>query len=217
MEGKYMDKIVIATLQELTSDVLEQLSYHSALEKSLKNTLRKFNKEDIIEEIFQVREFYLKILKKIDLQLEHRIKSVSSSKLKYERYFPSREMFKVYNDLLGIRVVVKDYKVVEEYLEENSVFKEIADMRDGKAEDDGYRGIHLYYQMSKYHYPIEIQINTVFDRKLNDWLHMDIYKQSNDLSLGKLLREKYEKGFIKNKAQFDEEVNRYVLSIGKEI
>jgi putative GTP pyrophosphokinase len=212
-----MEKIIIATLQELTSNVLERLSYHSALEKSLKNTLRKFNKDDIIEEIFQVREFYLKILLDIDLQLEHRIKSVSSSKLKYERYFPSREVFKVYNDLLGIRVVVDDYKIVEKYLKINPIFKEIADMRNGKAEDDGYRGIHVYYQMSKYHYPIEIQINTAFDRKLNDWLHMDIYKQSDDLVLGKILRRQYEKGLIQNKAEFDKEVQRYVLSGGKEI
>lgn len=212
-----MEKIIIATLQDLSSDVLEQLSYHSALEKSLKNTLRKFNKDDIIEEIFQVREFYLKILLDIDLQLEHRIKSVSSSKLKYERYFPSREVFKVYNDLLGIRVVVDDYKVVEKYLEINPIFKEIADMRNGKAEDDGYRGIHIYYQMSKYHYPIEIQINTNFDRKLNDWLHMDIYKQSDDFVLGKILRRQYEKGLIRNKSEFDKEVERYVLFGGKEI
>lgn len=149
--------------------------------------------------------------------VEHRIKSVSSSKLKYERYFPSREVFKVYNDLLGIRVVVDDYKAVEKYLEINPIFKEIADMRNGKAEDDGYRGIHIYYQMSKYHYPIEIQINTNFDRKLNDWLHMDIYKQSDDFVLGKILRRQYEKGLIRNKSEFDKEVERYVLFGGKEI
>ncbi len=212
-----MEKITIATLQDLTSNALEQLSYPSNLGKSLKNTLRKFDKNDIIEEIFRVREFYLKILLDIDLQLEHRIKSVSSSKLKYERYFPSREVFKVYNDLLGIRVVVDDYKVVEKYLEINPIFKEIADMRNGKAEDDGYRGIHIYYQMSKYHYPIEIQINTNFDRKLNDWLHMDIYKQLDDFVLGKILRRQYEKGLIRNKSEFDKEVERYVLFGGKEI
>lgn len=212
-----MEKITIATLQDLTSNALEQLSYPSNLGKSLKNTLRKFDKNDIIEEIFRVREFYLKILLDIDLQLEHRIKSVSSSKLKYERYFPSREVFKVYNDLLGIRVVVDDYKVVEKYLEINPIFKEIADMRNGKAEDDGYRGIHIYYQMSKYHYPIEIQINTNFDRKLNDWLHMDIYKQLDDFVLGKILRRQYEKGLIRNKSEFDKEVEGYVLFGGKEI
>lgn len=212
-----MEKITIVTLQDLTSNALEQLSYPSNLGKSLKNTLRKFDKNDIIEEIFRVREFYLKILLDIDLQLEHRIKSVSSSKLKYERYFPSREVFKVYNDLLGIRVVVDDYKVVEKYLEINPIFKEIADMRNGKAEDDGYRGIHIYYQMSKYHYPIEIQINTNFDRKLNDWLHMDIYKQSEDFVLGKTLRRQYEKGLIRNKSEFNKEVERYVLFGGKEI
>lgn len=63
-----MEKITIATLQDLTSNALEQLSYPSNLGKSLKNTLRKFDKNDIIEEIFRVREFYLKILLDIDLR-----------------------------------------------------------------------------------------------------------------------------------------------------
>lgn len=42
--------------------------------------------------------------------------------------------------------------------------KSIADMSSGKAVDDGYRGVHVYYQKSGKHYPIEIQFNTLFDR-----------------------------------------------------
>ena len=38
----------------------------------------------------------------------------------------------------------------------------IADMSNGKAADDGYRGVHAYYQKSGKHYPIEIQFNTLF-------------------------------------------------------
>ena len=43
-------------------------------------------------------------------------------------------------------------------------------MSNGKAVDDGYRGVHVYYQKSGQHYPIEIQFNTLFDRQLNNWL-----------------------------------------------
>lgn len=33
-------------------------------------------------------------------------------------------------------------------------------MSHGKANDDGYRGVHVYYQLDNFHYPIEIQYNT---------------------------------------------------------
>ena len=44
-------------------------------------------------------------------------------------------------------------------------------MSKGKSNDDGYRGVHVYYQKDNKHYPIEIQFNTYSDRQLNDWLH----------------------------------------------
>lgn len=50
-------------------------------------------------------------------------------------------------------------------------------MSTGKANDDGYRGIHVYFQMSGSHYPIEIQYNTYYDRQFNNWLHKYICKK----------------------------------------
>ena len=50
-------------------------------------------------------------------------------------------------------------------------------MSNGKAADDGYRGVHAYYQKSGKHYPIEIQFNTLFDRQLNNRLHDYLYKE----------------------------------------
>ena len=44
-------------------------------------------------------------------------------------------------------------------------------MSHGKSVDDGYRGVHLYFQKDNLHYPIEIQFNTLYDRQLNNWLH----------------------------------------------
>ena len=32
------------------------------------------------------------------------------------------------------------------------------DLRKGKADDDGYRGIHLYYKQDNFHYVIEVQL-----------------------------------------------------------
>lgn len=53
------------------------------------------------------------------------------------------------------------------------------DMSKGKAHNDGYRGVHVYFQLSNFHYPIEIQYNTYYDRQLNNWLHKYVYKKNS--------------------------------------
>ena len=57
-------------------------------------------------------------------------------------------------------------------------------MSKGKSNDDGYRGVHIYYQKDNKHYPIEIQFNTYYDRQLNDWLHDKFYKRGYDSFYG---------------------------------
>ena len=84
-------------------------------------------------------------------------------------------------------------------------------MSSGKAVDDGYRGVHVYYQKSGKHYPIEIQVNTLFDRQLNNGLHGDVYKKDYSIETGCILREKYESGLIRNEHEFKEVLNN-VLS-----
>ena len=81
----------------------------------------------------------------------------------------------------------------------------------GKALDDGYRGVHVYYQKSGKHYPIEIQFNTLFDRQLNNWLHDYLYKKSYPIDTGRIMRENYESGLIRNEQEFKEVLNN-VLS-----
>lgn len=97
--------------------------------------------------------------------------------------------------------------------DESSQFR-IADMSSGKAGDDGYRGVHVYYQKSGKHYPIEIQFNTLFDRQLNNWLHDYLYKKNYPIETGKIMREKYESGLIRNEQEFMEVLNN-VLSDSK--
>lgn len=89
-------------------------------------------------------------------------------------------------------------------------------MSNGKGEDDGYRAIHLYFQKDHYHYPIEMQFVTPFDRQFNEWLHIYLYKYVKDSAVGRRLRQNYENGSIKTEAEFRKEVQG-VLSNSEEI
>lgn len=92
----------------------------------------------------------------------------------------------------------------------------VADMSGGKSKDDGYRGVHVYFQLSSYHYPIEIQYNIYYDRQINNWLHKYVYKRKYKSQVGYCLRQEYESGKIKNESEFKEVLER-VLSDCKEI
>lgn len=201
------------SLYGINEKLLDKLSCESQLGKSLKNTLRKFEKDDLVNEIIEVKEFYESTDLLINVNFAYRIKSIQSCLLKYEKYYPNIEVNKCFNDMLGIRVIINEYNEVLE--QDLSSFK-IADMINGKANDDGYRGLHLYYQMSNKHYPIEIQVNTKQDRRINDWLHIYVYKYEKNTSIGKLLSEKCRNGEIINEYDF-KEVMKDVLSSGKEI
>lgn len=183
----------------ITENILDELSYESKLGKSLKNTLRKFNKDDIFKEIRNISR-YLNT-RKIDFKfpVSYRIKSYHSCLIKYDKYYPNMELNKCFNDLLGIRIIVDSY--YELFEQDLSSFR-LADMRTGKANDDGYRGVHLYYQKSNFHYPIELQINTKVDRQINDLLHMYIYKHTKSNLIGKEVRKLFDEGNFKNIEEF---------------
>ena len=125
-----------------------------------------------------------------------------------DRYYPDHQTRKVFNDILGFRAFCDSY---DQILDKDSSQLRIADMPSGKAIDDGYRGVHVYYQKSGKHYPIEIQFNTLFDRQLNNWLHDYLYKKSYPIETGCIMREKYESGLIRNEHEFKEVLNN-VLS-----
>lgn len=119
-----------------------------------------------------------------DLPIDFRIKSIQSAMLKYDRY-PNATFNRVFNDLLGFRVICSSYEEVLELSIESKL--RIVDMSNGKNIDDGYRGIHVYYQKDNHHYPIEIQFNTYYDRQFNDWLHDKFYKRNINPLIGKRL------------------------------
>ena len=142
-----------------------------------------------------------------EIALDYRVKSLDSILLKYERYYPDHQTRKVFNDILGFRAFCDSY---DQVLEETSQFR-IADMTKGKAMDDGYRGVHVYYQKSGRYYPIEIQFNTLFDRQLNNWLHDYLYKKNYPIEIGMIMRDKYENGSIRNEHEFKEVLNNVLF------
>ena len=194
----------------LSEELLAGLSYESQLGVSLKRNLRYFSREELFEELDIVRRWY-STNSHIDLlPIDSRIKSRQSARLKYRRYYPDHQARKVFNDLLGFRAMCDSYSDVLALAGRPSF--RIADLSFGKAVDDGYRGVHVYYQKSSRCYPIEIQYNTFYDRQLNNWLHKYLYKRVDDAEVGKLLRQRYESGDIRTEEEFERRMNDVLSS-----
>ena len=196
--------------------LLVDLSCVSELGCSLRNVLAHFDRDVLLADVRRARRFYRERIPLLEKTGQHyRIKSLDSILLKYDRYYPSFTVERTYNDILGFRVLCADYEQVDElravYPQE---FKRCSDMRNGKKCDDGYRGVHLYFQVDHFHYPIEFQYNTAFDRQFNDWLHCHLYKRVEmPTAIGSVLRKLYEQGKIRNEDAFRREL--YALHRGE--
>lgn len=190
-------------------ELFDKLSYRSNLGTSLKKTLRRFDKEALFDELFDILTHYTINITE-DFPYDYRVKPIHSSNLKYDRYYPSRELEKVYNDLLGIRIVVSSY--IDVFRMDLPSNVRLVDLTEGKKYDDGYRGIHLYYQKDHFHYPIEVQFWTADDKQINEWLHTMVYKYYNDIEIGYTLRKKYDNGEIKTKKDFRKELANVLLN-----
>ena len=193
----------------LTIELLQRLSYKSELGISLKKNLHYFDRDALITELVKVNEWYDEYAELHELALDYRIKSIQSAIMKYNRYYPDHQARKVFDDLLGFRSLCDNYDDVLALADVEGI--RVADMSMGKAKDDGYRGIHVYFQLSGSHYPIEIQYNTYYDRQFNNWLHKYIYKKGYDDSVGKQLRNLYKSAKILTEQDFKEEL-KHVLS-----
>lgn len=196
----------------LSDEVLSTLSYKSELGLSLKRNLEHFPEAELLAELDQVRKWYEGCELLDSLPVDSRIKSYQSAVLKYRRYYPDHQARKVFNDLLGFRSMCDTYEDVLA-LKGRPSFR-VADLSKGKAVDDGYRGVHVYFQLTSRHWPIEIQYNTFYDRQLNNWLHKYLYKRVEDPSVGRALRRAYESGEIRSEAEFERRMED-VLSGGK--
>lgn len=99
----------------------------------------------------------------------YRIKSSDSIFKKIERH-PYANAQLLFNDLVGLRTVVKQYPT--EYPD----YFEVKDMRYGKLIDDGYRAVHLYYKKDNISYPVEVQLWSEQDAIYNNWMRRYGYK-----------------------------------------
>ena len=198
----------VFVLNGLSKDILDKLSYKSNLGISLKRNLHYFNKEDVINEMICFVDWLKSQSLLENVPIDFRIKSIESISSKFDRYYPDHQLRKVFDDILGFRAFCDSY---EDVLNLDFPNIRIADMTKGKANDDGYRGAHVYFQVDHFHYPIEIQYNTYYDRQLNNWLHSFLYQKGYDNSVGKRMRQEYELGNIKSDIDFEEVLNN-VLS-----
>ena len=192
----------------LSVGILDALSFESHLGIPLKKNLHYFDKDLLIAELVEMTEWLDEQEILSSIALDYRVKSLDSILMKYERYYPDHQTRKVFNDILGLRAFCDSY---DQILEGKSSQFRIADMSNGKAVDDGYRGVHVYDLKSGKHYPIEIQFNTMFDRQFNNWLHDYLYKKKYSIETGKVMREKYENGFIRNEHEFKEELSNVLF------
>ena len=194
----------ILKLNGLSVEILKELSFPSSLDISLKKNLHYFNYDDLMNELSNMVEWLSEKEILESISLDFRIKSMDSIKMKYERYYPDSQTRKTFNDVLGFRAFCDEYN---DLLNTDSQLFKIVDLSKGKSIDDGYRGVHLYYQLDNHHYPIEIQYNTFYDRQLNNWLHSYLYKRNEfPNSIGREMRAKYERGLIHSESDFKEEL-----------
>ena len=193
----------------LSLELLRDLSYQSALVVRLKKNLHYFDKNALFEELVLVNKWYDTCELLHGVVIDYRIKSIQSAMMKYDRYYPDHQTAKVFNDMLGFRTLCDSYGEILDMAALDKI--RVADMTGGKAKDDGYRGVHVYFQMSSFHYPIEIQYNTFYDRQLNNWLHKYVYKRKYENHIGSMLRRAYEDARIRNENEF-KEVLENVLS-----
>lgn len=192
----------------LTYEFLSKISVESSLCVNLANfSMSKFTDEDldkIFDDIMLIQEeesFILKTL--VNTGIDFRIKSFDSIQLKIKKYqLNSRKAILCFNDFIGFRVIcdsLPDLSEIQDY------FK-IIDLSNGKVDDDGYRGLHLYFKLSNRHYPVEVQIWSKHDAQFMNWMHKYSYKHLSS-EVGRRLRQLYDKGSITTESEFKQELD----------
>lgn len=180
----------------IEKDILDELSYTSTLNRSLKQiSLMETPLDVILDDISRYRASYIDTLVQENL-IGSRFKSDDSIIKKYEKTLRTGGGFKqCFNDVLGFRLKL------EEYPKDYPDYFRVVDLRQGKRTDDGYRAIHLYYQRDSHAYPIEIQLWCGRDFQYNIWSHKHIYKYET-AAIGKYLYEEYSEGRINSEQEF---------------
>ena len=146
-----------------------------------------------------------------DVEISFRTKTEKSLREKWNKNLgQKRPLKKVFNDIIGIRIVTKDSidNIMDYIIEisENKQYKIIPiDFRKTpKSPDDGYRGIHIYADTNSKGFRVEIQIWSELDSILNFYTHQNVYKVNGAISYPIQLRQWIDEIPIKDKYGFKE-------------
>lgn len=183
-----------------SKEFLDLCSYRCSFGKSL-NKLPVT--DELVRCIMSDIQVYNTMLEGIDdiNDFPFRVKTADSIYRKLERH-PDLRAQSVFNDILGLRIVVDCYQ--KEYPE----YFRVVDMSNGKTYDDGYRAVHLYYKRDNFSYPIEIQLWSKYDATFNNWMHRKGYK-TVESSVLKSLRSEYECGYIHCFEEYERRLGEY--------
>jgi putative GTP pyrophosphokinase len=183
-------------------EMLMELSFESGFDKSLANlSVREVSVSDVVSLIRRFAEYMQSRVVLLN-GLEYRIKSDESAVLKYNKYvLRGAKIGLVLNDLLVIRIHCKTYPT------EFPPFFKVIDLRSGKERFDGYKAVHLYFQASNRHLPIEIQLWDKRDGTFNDYSHQVGYKVTPDNVLA-AARLAYDAGRIKSLEDFQNTIQQ---------
>lgn len=131
-----------------------------------------------------------------------RFKSDVALKQKYERGIKNNwDYYRTFNDVLSFRLKLKEYpKVLPTYFTVDD-HRAVID----QEKDNGYRGMHLYFQLSPQHYPIEIQVWSSDDWNFNLWAQTyEVFFK--DPKIGRILKQMCLQGKITNLERFEKEL-----------
>lgn len=219
VESVSLDDPVLEMKWEDLHSICSQTSINYSLKNSLSKFLSKFGKSLLLDDIYNAVVSGLDSLVssgKFDGFLAHpdvhyRGKTLPSIDNKLQRNIDAeRPLEKVFNDLIGIRIIIEDYtvweKVKPKIIASNAT---IVDLRNGKVPDDGYRAVHVYFQADHKHYPIELQFVSEKDSLFNSWQHDYFYKNSQlSPEIGLKLRNLYDLGIITTEQDYRNELHK---------
>lgn len=211
---------------ELLLDVSNEINKYKVNLPSLKKSIEKFIEEDYdFEKVYLEVEKYIskdnkgiadlsevieKLSKITDIDIISRIKSKKSLSDKWNKYKGRKwEVRKVFNDIVGIRIVTHNeiddiIYIIEKVKKIKNYNIYIKDYRSKpKSNDDGYRGVHSYIQNNSKSFKVEIQtwdkINFIF----SVYTHGNIYKSDkNNVDYSMALREWIEQLSVISSCQF---------------
>jgi hypothetical protein len=158
--------------------------------------IREYDKESVEVIIEQRNKFLFQTLEHVnridelmdgynrDIDFTYRFKDEVSIRKKFSIQTMTKQLYKIANDILGMRFVLK---ATQDDLQQlalqfkskcptNTEICTISDLSEGKRNDDGYKAIHIYIRPNNKVFPIEIQLWTRTNALLNEYLHDNIYK-----------------------------------------